>query len=440
MPKLRRGVHPLHEIAEGKSLSNQGDICQLVVPSLLRVPLSQHIGATCEPVVQEGQRVLRYQVIGEVPEGKLGARVHSPVSGTVAGIKESRQISGKLVPCVVIENDFADECAPPDWECGDVESLTPEQIVAAARGAGLVGMGGAAFPTHVKLAPRDPVDTLLVNAAECEPYLTCDERTILEYTDDLLIGACAAAKAVGAKRMVVGIEKNKPAAVERLRQAGKAVGLTVIPLPVMYPQGGEKQLIFTTLRRTVPMGGLPSAVGVVVQNVGTLTALAQALRGIPCVERVVTVSGDAVKNPGNYLVRVGASMDDVFKETGGFRARPGKLITGGPMMGAAQQDLKPAVKKATSGLLALTDAQATFPPEGPCIRCGLCHRVCPMHLMPTMLFDAGVDGDAKLAVKRHIGACFECGACAYTCPAKRPLVQGIRQAKTAVAKQKEGEK
>jgi len=375
------------------------------------LPLLQHIGSPCLPWVAVGERVLRGQTLGAPPEGKLGARVHAPVSGKVRGFERRTLVSGNAGPCVIIENDGLDEAFPTE---------KPDSIIQAAINAGLVGMGGAGYPSHIKLAPGKPVDTLIVNAAECEPYLTCDASLIAEHTDKLLTGIRAAQKALGAERVIIGIE-NEPS------QALTDSGITLKKLPRFYPQGAEKQLIYTVTKRKVPLGKLPADIGVTVFNAATLAALADALEGRPCTQRLLTMAGGAVKNPCNIWVKVGVPIGAVLDCCGGFTEEPGKIIAGGPMMGTAQQNLNAPVVKTTSGLLAFTAKEAALPGETNCIRCGFCVQGCPMRINPIAIYDSR--SDSAMSKKHNASACIECGCCAYTCPAKIPLVQGIRLAK-----------
>ena len=398
-------------------------------PTLVAIPLRQHIGAPCLPLVEAGGRVLMHQRIGGVPPGALGACVHASVSGVVQSIKPFRLTSGLTCDCVVIENDFLDEKAPCDWSTGEADALTPAQIIEAAVGAGLVGMGGAAFPAAIKLSPKSPVDTLILNGAECEPYLSCDNRLMLEEAELILRGTKAAMRTLGANTCLVAIEKNKPKAIAAMREAANGSNIDVRPLPARYPQGSEKQLIDTLLHRRVPLGKLPADIGVVVFNVGTMAALARALSGVPCTERILTVAGDAIAAPCNLLVRTGTSLADVFETAGGFTTDPGKLIAGGPMMGVAQPDLSAPVMKSTSGLLAFSPKTAALPEPTACIRCGLCTRQCPMGLRPGTLADAWQAHDQEALARLQAKACIECGNCSYICPARRPLVQAIRMAK-----------
>ncbi|MCL2433669.1 MAG: electron transport complex subunit RsxC [Clostridia bacterium] len=387
---------------------------------LYTVPLQQHIGAACLPRVALGERILRGQLLGEPPEGKLGARVHSPVSGRIMGFEQRTLLSGSIGPCVIIENDGLNEAAPADWPVGTPSQLSPDEIRLAARQAGLAGMGGAGFPSHIKLAPPQKVDTLIVNAAECEPYLTCDACLLAEHTAKVITGIRAAQKALGAERVIIGIEGEPP-------QGLANSGIAIKSLPHSYPQGGEKQLIHTLTKRKVPLGKLPAEVGVTVFNVATLAALADALEGRPCTERLLTVAGGAVNTAYNIWVKTGTPIGAVFDYCGGFSGESGKIIAGGPMMGVAQPNLSAPVVKTTSGLLAFTQQEALLPEETNCIRCGFCVEGCPMRINPIAIYNARTD--PPQAKKHNARACIECGCCAYICPAKIPLVQGIRLAK-----------
>lgn len=417
------GVHP----PDRKETTRGVAIARGPMPDTLVVPLSQHLGAPCQPLVQRGDRVQRGQVIGDV-DALVSAPVHSPVDGDVVAVAQHALVSGQRMLCVEIACDIEtdlDSVIPVD---------TAESVPATVRAAGVVGLGGATFPTAVKLTPpRDTaVHTVILNGCECEPYLTCDHRVMLEHPREVLEGARIMRDAVGATRVVIGIEANKPDAVEALRaHAGDDVELLVVP--TRYPQGAEKQLIHTVLAAEVPHGKLPAVTGALVQNVGTAVAVARAIRERrPLVERVVTVTGNVVR-PGNYLTLLGTSIGDLIAYAGGFAGEVGRVIAGGPMTGAGVADLGAPVTKGTSGIVVLDpgDVAPAVHGDQPCIRCGRCSEACPMMLQP---FSLGIYANKRMwdrTVKLHALDCIECGCCSYVCPTSRPLVQLIRLAKHA---------
>ncbi|MBN1420544.1 MAG: electron transport complex subunit RsxC [Planctomycetes bacterium] len=423
------GVHP----PERKSTTSGLAIEPFPAPPLLAVPLVQHIGAPARPAVEKGARILKGQVIGEAG-GFVSSPVHAPVSGSVKAIEDRPSFAGRPVPHVVIENDGREAWAEGCDAARDTESMPCEALLDAIREAGIVGMGGAAFPTHVKLAPPPgkTIDAAILNGVECEPYLTCDDRLMRERPDAIVAGFRIILRVLGVERGFVGIEENKPDAIRAMRDAFAAVaGVEVVALPVRYPQGAEKQLIRAILGREVPSGGLPMDVGVVVQNVGTAAAIADACgRGIPLIERAVTVTGGGVDRPANLRVRIGTPIRALIERCG-LRPTAERVILGGPMMGIAQQDLEIAATKGTSGVLVLAGGR-TFP-IGPCIRCGACVRGCPARLVPSEL-SVAVERDAKdLYEGLDAMDCIECGVCTYVCPARRPIVHWIRIAKAHVA-------
>jgi electron transport complex protein RnfC len=324
-----------------------------------------------------------------------------------------------------------------DWPAGGVNGPTGEQILQAIREGGLVGMGGAGFPTHVKLKPNPakPVDTLLVNGCECEPYLTADYRLMLEAPKPIITGALLAAKAAGAERIIVAIEDNKPDAIAAMRAAANGTGIEVVAVHTKYPMGGERQLVVAALGRVVPTGGLPLDCGVVVVNVATAAAIARAvLRGKPLTHRVITVSGNGVNRPCNLLCAVGVSYRQLVNIAGGLTDQAVRVVAGGPMMGFAVSDLDEPVIKGTSGITVLTRQDVESAEETPCIRCGRCADVCPLRLVPTRIALAARNKDWELATRYYMAACVECGCCAYACPARIPLVQIIRAGKATVPK------
>lgn len=427
MNTFKRGIRP----QENKELSRDCAIEIMPPPRIVKIPLSQHIGAECRPLVRPGDTVRKGQLIGS-SDKTVSAGVFASVSGTVIGIETVRTASGGNVGHIVIENDFAET----EERLPKLTDPSPLELIERIRAAGIVGMGGAAFPVHVKLTPpkEKRIDVLIVNAAECEPYLTCDDRIMREYPEQFAEGCRLLGRALRVERVVVGIEENKPEAIEKLRSV---TDLELCVLKTKYPQGAEKQLIYAVTGRKVPPGGLPMDVGVVADNVHTAFSTYRAVyEGKPCYERVMTVSGGAVANPKNLWVRTGTSYEDLLAYCGGLREEAVEVVSGGPMMGFAQYDLKPCTAKATSGLLFLTEKELNLESPGPCINCAKCHKACPMNLMP-MYIDAFIRADDPDGAKRYgVMNCMECGCCAYVCPAKRPIVQSIRLAKKLIKQKK----
>lgn len=386
------------------------------------VALSQHIGAPAKPVVEVGATVAAGTLIARA-DGMISANVFSPVSGTVAGIETRKNKQGANAPFIHIKNDFKnrEEFMPPA-DAPDARAVR-ERIGEA----GIVGLGGAGFPTLVKLSPSKPVDILIINAAECEPYLTCDYRVMLDRTEEFVKGVKILSSCLGVARTVIGIEENKMEAYEKLRAFD---GFELILLEKKYPQGGEKQLIYACCGRVVPAKALPMDVGVVVQNVATALAVYEAVeKGKPLYERVVTVSGKGVAEPKNLLVKTGTLFEEALDFCGGISEDTQKLIAGGPMMGTSLYDASGVFTKTDSGLLALTGEEANVSQPSNCISCGACARACPMNLMPMYIDFYALAGDFKTSEKYGTNHCIECGCCANVCPAKRPLVQSIRLAK-----------
>ncbi|MDI6831428.1 MAG: electron transport complex subunit RsxC [Actinomycetota bacterium] len=428
---FKGGIHPPYnkELASGKAIK------RAPVPSRVVIPLQQHIGAPNEPLVKEGDRVEVGQKIG-ASEAFVSAPVHSSVAGTVKEIAEVPNFTGARVRSVIIEADSSQ----PEFEKKpgkDLESLTAEEIREIAREAGLVGMGGAAFPTHVKLTPPadKPVDTVIINACECEPFLTCDHRLMLERPEDLVAGARLLKAAVGAGKVIIGVEANKMDAVDALRS--KASGLSDVEveiLEVKYPEGAEKMLIFALTGRKVPPGKLPSEVGCLVQNVGTAVALFEAAAwGKPLYERVLTVTGPGVREPANLLAAIGTPISALLDACGGLVGNPVKLIMGGPMTGWAQSDTSASVVKGTSGVVVLTSDVVDLGEEGECVRCGKCLEACPMFLSPNFIVQTARRGQWDKAEMWGALDCFECGCCSFSCPAYIPHVSYVRKAKAEIA-------
>ena len=406
----------------------------LPIPDVVRIPMSMHIGAPCEPTVQVGDTVMVGTMIGK-PTGFVSAPIHSSVSGKVTALESLLNPNGSQVTCVVIETD-KEQTVDPGLTPPQVDSL--ESFLAAVKDCGLVGLGGAGFPTHVKLNPKnlDEVDTLVINGAECEPYITSDYHEMMENADSLLSGIKAIQTYLNIKQVIIGIEDNKMDTIEKLGMLAKDdQSIRVQILPSQYPQGAEKVLIYTTTGRIVPEGKLPADVGVIVCNVGTVTALDRFLKtGMPLVSKRVTVDGGAVAQPKVLQVPIGTPIKDVITYCGGYKEPAAKLIMGGPMMGLAMADDNYPVLKNTNALLAFNQKEAQPPKESPCIRCGRCVRACPFHLTPPDISAAYKQKDVEQLKKLKANLCMECGCCSYVCPAKKPIVMTNRMAKRLMQK------
>jgi electron transport complex protein RnfC len=403
------------------------------VKSEMIFPLVQHLGAPCKPLVTAGQHVKLGEKIGD-SDAFICAPVHSSVSGIVKDIRPHLTVTGTIVESIIIENDgelTEHENVKPQ---ADFNSLSSKEIVAIIREAGIVGLGGAGFPTHVKLSPPPGkiIDTVIVNGSECEPYLTTDNRIMIEESDRLITGLQIMLKVLkdsgGAVRGVIAIEDNKPEAIKAVQKSCENIpGIEVAVLKAKYPQGAEKQLINAITKREVPSGGLPIDVGCIVNNVDTVIAVHRAfIRGRPLMRKVVTLTGGAIKNPGNYKVRLGTKLSDLVTMAGGFKGNPAKVVVGGPMMGVAIYDINVPIVKTTSGVLFLTESEAHIPPEQSCIRCGQCVEHCPSGLIPIELNTDVMRENSEQFVKHNGLDCIECGSCSYICPAKRRLSQSIR--------------
>ncbi|MBQ4347038.1 MAG: electron transport complex subunit RsxC [Firmicutes bacterium] len=430
MLTFKRGVHP----PDGKSLSADKPV-EMINPKegdLLYFPMSQHIGAPCTPVVAKGDRVLVGQKLGEAG-GFVSSPIFSSVSGTVKELKPVLVPGGDMVMAVVVENDGKMELAEGLNVRRDYENMSNEEICNIIKEAGVVGLGGAGFPTHVKLAPPADknIDYIIVNAAECEPYLTCDYRIMLEEPQRIVDGLKVVLKLHPNAKGVIGIEDNKPEAIKKMQEVCKdEPRIEVASLKTKFPQGAEKQLIYSITKREVPSGGLPADVGCIVDNADTIVAIERAvLRGRPLMRRIVTVSGGAAANPGNYKVRLGITFQDLMDAIGGFKEPPMKLIAGGPMMGPAMYSLDAVITKTSSALLCFNEKEAKLPPERNCIRCGKCVGHCPMGLMPNELNLNAITEDHEAFLANHGMDCIECGSCSFECPAKRQLAQSIRAEK-----------
>jgi len=429
------GVHP----AGNKQLTEHKPTVAAAIPKRAVIPLSQHIGAPTKPLVVIGQEVKKGERIGETT-GFVSAPVHASISGKVVAIGSFPHTLGIDMPSVVIESDAKDEWVTGLKENPDFSLLSPEELKKLVQEAGIVGMGGATFPTHVKLSPpkEKPIDVVILNGAECEPFLTSDHRLMLEKPKEIVEGLKMLMRILNVSNGYIGIESNKPDAIEAMIQAAAGASeIKVWPVKVKYPQGAEKMLIKAITGRTVPAGGLPMDVGVVVQNVGTAEAIYEAVRyGKPLIERYVTVTGRGVKDPKNFLARIGTPFSQLIEEAGGLTESAAKVISGGPMMGMSQYTLDVPVIKGTSGILVLPMSEVSTKSYGPCIRCARCIDACPMKLQPSyigLFIEKGRYQDAK---EYNLMDCFECGSCTFVCPANRPMVQWVKKAKKELAKKK----
>lgn len=431
--KIKWGIHSeTHKTpTESKAIEN-GQL-----PSKVILPIRQHIGVPCEPIVKKGALVKKGQVIAS-SDAPVSSNIHATISGTVVDVSNKPHPGLGECLAITIESDGLDQ-----WEEGvlverDWQTLNADELIEIIKNAGIVGLGGATFPTHIKLQPPKgaEIDTLIINGAECEPYLTADHRMMLEYTDRLITGILIIKKILGVNEAIIGVEDNKMNAVEAISAALPDGRIKVVAVPTRYPQGGEKMLIRTLVNREVPSGKLPLDVGVVVQNVGTAVAVCDAVQhGIPLLERIVTVSGSAIKEPKNLKLRIGTSFADAIEQCGGFNFKPEKLIMGGPFMGTAQYTTEVPIIKGVNGILALSKKEVNEGTKTNCIRCGRCVNACPMGLNPSMLSalaEKGLFTEAK--EEYHLLDCMECGTCSFVCPAKRKLVHYLRYAKFSAAK------
>ena len=430
---FKGGIHP----PDNKHWTSHKAIEDCPLPDELVVPLSQHIGAPSVACVEVGQHVAKGQEIGSA-KGFVSVPVHASTSGEVVAIENRPHPFGTSLPAVVIKPDGEDSWSS-NLQFTDPGSLTSDELIEKVRQAGVVGMGGAAFPAHVKMSPppEKPIHTLLFNGVECEPYLTSDHRMMLEESERVLQGVALLQYVYGAERVVIGIEANKPDAIALMKKQCAYAPVEILPLQVKYPQGAEKQLIFAATGREVPSGGLPMDVGVAVHNVSTAAAVTDAVMlGRPLIERVCTVTGPAIKEPKNLRIRIGMPLSHLVEVCGGLVEEPGKIILGGPMMGFTQVGFDVPVIRGSSGLLLLREEDIANSPEGPCIRCARCVQACPMNLMPTTIA-AYARRDLVVETEEYCAMdCIECGSCSYVCPASIPLVQLIRHGKAAVLAKK----
>ena len=434
---FRGGVHPLHRVHEGKA-PTRGEAVREYTAKTVTILMGMHLGAPSTPCVQPGDKVKMGQIIGE-PVGFLGLPVHASVSGEVKAVGPVVSVTNPSAMAVTIENDFKDEWVDGLESLGDVEKCPADKIVPAIKAAGVCGMGGASFPTHVKFAVKEGqyCDTIILNGAECETHLTCDHRLMLERSGRIVDGLRAAMRALNVKRGVIAIEDNKPDAIEAMRRAAQGrEGVEVMPLLTKYPQGGEKQLIHVVTGREVPSGKLPLDVHVIVLNVGTANAISDAvIDGKPLISRITTVTG-FVKKPSNLRVRVGTMVSDLLEECGGFNipeAQVGKVVMGGAMTGFPCPQLDVPVAKANNGVVVYDQAQAAELEESPCIRCGRCVDACPIGLNPYRLKYLCEANDMVRAKEENVMDCVVCGSCSYICPARRHLTTSFKAMKDKIA-------
>ena len=430
------GVHP----AEHKHLSTSRSIQTAGIPGQLVLPLQQHIGEPAEPVVAIGDHVLKGQKIADV-SGGMGVPVHAPTSGVIKSIGDFPvpHPSGMADKCIVLKPDGKNEWCER-YPISDYHKLDRDQVLDVIHSAGICGMGGAGFPTHIKLKPsRDrKVDTLILNGAECEPYITADDMTMRERADEVISGLKVMAWILRPERCVIGIEDNKPEAATALREAVQGTQIEIAVIPTKYPSGGEKQLIQILIGMEVPNGGIPADIGVMCQNVGTAVAVAKAVfEGTPLVSRIVTLTGEALENPGNFDVLLGTPVDYILEQAGLQPERVSRLILGGPMMGYTLTTTAVPVIKTSNCIIAATATELPAPPpEQACIRCGQCAEVCPMELLPQQLFWHAKATEFEKAEHLNLFDCIECGACSYVCPSSIPLVQYYRYAKGEIRVQR----
>lgn len=431
---FKGGIHP----DDKKSLTRDKSIISVDASEIMKFPLSQHIGAPCKPVVKQGDKVLVGQKIADT-DAYVSAPIHSSVSGYVIGIEKCLHPNGNVTDTIVIENDFKYKktVIPPSKK--KFHKLPREEKIAAVREAGIVGLGGACFPTHIKMNPPKAVDCFIVNGAECEPYLTNDFRLMLENTSEILEGIKCILDILSCNKAYIAIEENKPEALKIMKDATRdSDRISVVTLKTKYPQGSEKHLIYAVTGREVPSGGLPSDVGVVVDNVDTCISVYRACKlREPLTCRTITVSGECVENPINCTVRIGTKISDVIRAAGGIKGDPKKILMGGPMMGMCLYDLDVPVVKGTSAILLLSENEVGVKEIGPCIRCGKCVQQCPMQLMPLNLNMYAMKKDLEMCEKYNIMDCIECGVCTYLCQTGQNVVQNIKDAKNLIRIQKQ---
>ena len=423
------GIHPKYN----KEMSTHITTFHTITPKQVVIPLQQHIGAPCQPLVNVGDKVLRGQKIGD-GEG-LCVPVHASVSGTVVAIEPRPHTSGRMVNAIVIDNDFQDTTIPAKINDLPLEQLDSDDILHTIREAGIVGMGGAAFPGNVKaLSAMGKVDTLIANACECEPYITADDSLLRTNPEQVLEGMMILRQVLHPERMVLAVEDNKAEAIEKVNGLLKDYpNIELAVLPTRYPQGAEKQLIQSLTQREVAPGQLPVSVGCAVFNVSTFAAIYRAVRlGVPLTQRIVTISGEAIAEPQNFIVRIGTPFHDLIEVAGGLHDKTERVISGGPMMGIAQSDLSVPVIKATNSILCLLKDQNGAAENPVCLRCGKCVSVCPMRLQPLYMYRFTNAERVEELQRLNVLDCIECGSCAFTCPGKLPLVETFRKGKQMV--------
>ncbi|MCG8637184.1 MAG: electron transport complex subunit RsxC [Desulfobacterales bacterium] len=432
---FRHGIHP----PDNKHLSDESPVEVMEPPESVTLPLLQHLGVPCKQVVKPGQEVRYGEMLGK-GEAFVSASLHSPLAGKVKRNAMVTLPNGMHLPAITVQakgdqvspQKLWDEIRSKEWPRDCISIYDPYTIVSVIHDSGIVGLGGAAFPTHVKVTPNDTrmIDTLMVNGCECEPYLTCDYRLMKEAPRAIVAGALLTGRAVAAKEIVICVEDNKPDAVKKLKEATAQTVIKIAVLKTKYPQGSEKQLIKSVIGLEIPLGGLPSDVGVAMSNVGTMATVARGvIKESPLTHRVISVSGRGIRQPKNLFAPIGISMGEVIRHCGGLTGDAARVIAGGPMMGFAFADFSTPVTKGTSGITVLTHEEIKEGEETACIRCGRCADACPMNLVPTRLALAARYNNPSIAVQYHIHACFECGCCSYVCPSKINLVQLIRTGK-----------
>lgn len=435
---FKGGVHP----NDGKEFSKDKSIRELLPKDELVFPISQHIGAPASPIVAVGDTVLRGQKIAEAG-GFVSSPVYSSVSGTVKAIEPRRSAVGDMVNSIIIQNDGEmKEAAYQPVE--NVEALTREEIIGKVKEAGVVGMGGAGFPTHVKLSPKEPekIEYIIANCAECEPYLTADYRRMIENPKLLVEGMKIVLRLFDNAKGIFGVENNKPDAIAKLQELTKDdPRMEVCPLQTKYPQGGERQLIYATTRREINSTMLPADAGCIVDNVETLISIYNAVKlGKPVTNRIFTVTGDAVKEPGNFDICIGMSYGEILEASGGYKVQPEKIISGGPMMGFSMFGLDIPTTKTSSSLLCLEKDDVAASEMTACINCGRCVEACPERIIPSRLAKMGDHGDMAGFEKWNGMECIECGSCSFICPAKRPLAQSIKTMKKQILAERRKQK
>lgn len=430
---FKRGVH----LPESKELTSSKPIEVLMPKGDLVFPMQQHIGAPCQPIVAKGDKILLGQKIAEAG-GFVSSPIFASISGTVKDIKPMLHPDGNKYNSIIIENDGLYEEHESLGQKKPLEQYTKEEIINAVREAGIVGMGGAGFPTHVKLSSKANIDTIIINGAECEPYLTSDHVVLLEETQKVVLGLQVILKIFPQAKGIIAIETNKMDAIQKVQQQIAGISnISVMPLVPKYPQGSEKQIIEACINRQVPVGGLPEAAGCIVDNVDTVVAIHRAIfRGRPLMRRIVTITGNAIKNPNNFKVKIGTSYREIIEAAGGFKEEPGKVISGGPMMGIPLFSLDIPIIKTSSAILCMTKEETKAYEEKNCIRCGKCITACPIGLMPVNLNHDVIYESWEAFEKENGMSCLSCGACSFGCPANRHLAQSIKLGKQIVTTNK----